>query len=149
MEPGGSECLSEQADHHLLHQEEPPTVIISGGSHQDDTANPAALSLSSSSSYARAPSSSTGSPTSLELKGKKLNVVRKKEERSRKKIETGREDTPHHCQGFKNICLKGRIRKDGSSWTGHRCQLGLTIGEGGKELPPGGRGAGGAGAPII
>jgi hypothetical protein len=153
--------LSDQAGHHLqwhlLHQEEPPVAIIFAEDGQDDPADPAALS----SSYARAPSSSPGSSTSFELKGKQL--VRKKEERSRK-IETGREDTPYCQEEPQNICLKERIQRanylldpesgawleppgppstssglSGGSWTGHRCQLGMTIGEGVQELLPGGR----------
>ena len=159
--------MLDQADHLLLHQEEPPAAIISRGSHQEDPANPAALPLSSSSSYAPAQSSSRGSPTSFELKGKELKTVRKKEEEaSRKKTETGREETPHHHrQGAEIICSKERNLKvnyllspesgawleppgppsassglSRGSWTGQRCQLGLTIGKGGKELLPGGRG---------
>ena len=74
-EPGESECLSERADHLLLHQENLLAAIISGGSHQEDPANPAARPLSSSSSYAQAKSSSTGSPTSKELK--ELKIIQK------------------------------------------------------------------------
>ena len=85
----------------------------------------------------------------------------------KQKTETGRGETPHHHrQGAEIICSKERNLKvnyllspesggwleppgppssssglSRGSWTGQRCQLGLTTGEGGKELLPGGRGS--------
>ena len=78
----------------------------------------------------------------------------------KQKTETGRGETPHHHrQGAEIICSKERNLKvnyllspesgawlepsgsSGGSWTGHCCLLGMTIGEGVKELLPGGRGS--------